>query len=235
MSSGSYFTIYRKHLKDKASQDVIDALKNEYYVANKNEMFNDKQNEEELKNDLPLLMHSCFKANSIDYENRNSNVYFNLDGTKYEKLLEFHFCSSFSCLKDHFMLNPYKFSAASTFISKHDAEKILQAIEYVLSEDYSKSFEHILNNEYVTLFGNGYSPFDNRFKNSINPIYIDKDDDNRYTVQFNDQYYDAEINESNDDVIFNLNRVRACLLAYLNAEDNSYYDEELVLEYSVYG
>lgn len=235
MSNGSYFTIYRKCLKDKVSQDIIDALKNEYFIANKNEVFNDKQDEEELKNDLPLLMHSCFKANSIDYENRNSNVYFNLDGIKHEKLLEFHFCSSFSCLREHFGLNAYKFSKNSTFVAKHEAEKMLQAIEYVLSEKYSKNFEHILNNEYVELFGNGYSMFDNRFKDASNPIYIDKDSDDGYTVRFNDGCCDAEIDESDDDVIFNLNRVRACLLAYLNAEDNSYYDEELVLEYSVYG
>ena len=110
---------------------------------------------------------------------------------------------------------------------------MLQAIDYVLSEDYNKKFESILGNEYVELFGEGYSPFDSRFKKHRDPMYIDRDGKS-YTVSFGDNMIDAETAESTADVQFNLNRIRACLLAYLNAEEETWNGEELVLEYSAY-
>ena len=102
-----------------------------------------------------------------------------------------------------------------------------------MSEYYDKTFERILNNEYVPLFGDGYSLYDNRFKSNKDPIYIDKDGEN-YTLSFRDYCSDREVEESDNDVRFNLNRTKACLLAFLNAEENSYDNEELILEYSAY-
>lgn len=39
MSSGSYFTIYKKNSKVKASDEVLNALKNEYFLSNKKDVF----------------------------------------------------------------------------------------------------------------------------------------------------------------------------------------------------
>lgn len=235
MSSGSYFTIYRKYSKIKASQDALDALKNEYFLANKNELFGGNRDEEALKNDMPLLMHDGYRHDNMgSSEDNKSNIYYSSeDGTKHDMLLEFHFCSSFTCLKEKFNLNAYSFSRSSIFISRSEAQKMLQAIDYVLSEDYNKKFESILGNEYVELFGEGYSPFDSRFKKHRDPMYIDRDGRN-YAISFGDTTIAAETAESDADVQFNLNRIRACLLAYLNAEEDTWDDEELVLEYSAY-
>ena len=230
MSSGSYFTIYRKHTSNKVAQDVIDALKNEYVLHNKeNSLFRDDKTKED---DFPLLMHASFKASHV-IEDSSSNAYYDADGYVHDKLLDFHFGSSFSCLKDKFRLNAYKFNESSTLISKNEAEKMLQAIEYVLGEEYSKKFEQVMDNEYVELFGNGYSLFDDRFSKVHKPIYIDKRSEG-FAVHFNDYGLDAEVAESDNDMKFNLKRVRACLFAFLNAEECPWDNEELILEYSAY-
>ena len=91
----------------------------------------------------------------------------------------------------------------------------------------------MLDNEFVKILGEGYSLCDNRFKESKNPIYIDKEG-RGYTVNFGDSVYEAETSESDDVVKFNLCRTRACLLAFLNAEESTWDGEELVLEYSAY-
>ena len=227
MSSGSYFTLYRKFTKVKASSEVLDALKNEYFLANKKDLFAGSKDDKA----LPLLLHAGFKADFAERESEENktDVYYSKDGTKHVKLLDFHFNSTFTALKEQFSLDPYRISHQSIFISKSDAKKILQAIEYILGEDYDKKFEKILDNEFVKILGEGYSCFDNRFKASKDPIYIDKEG-HGYTVNVGDSVYEAEISESDDDVKSNLCRTRACLLAFLNAEESTWDGEELVLE-----
>ena len=231
MSSGSYFTLYRKCTKVKASSEVLDALKNEYLLANKKDLFAGNKDDKV----LPLLLHAGFKADftAQKAEDNKTDVYYSEDGIKHVKLLDFHFGSTFTALKEHFNLDPYRVNQTSIFISKADAKKILQAIEYIFSEDYDKKFEKILDNEFVKILGEGYSLFDNRFKESKNPIYIDKEG-RGYTVNFGDSVYEAETSENDDAIKFNLCRTRACLLAFLNAEESTWDGEELVLEYSAY-
>ena len=231
MSSGSYFTLYRKCTKVKASSEVLDALKNEYFLANKKDLFAGNKDDKV----LPLLLHAGFKADftAQKAEDNKTDVYYSEDGTKHVKLLDFHFGSTFTALKEHFNLDPYRVNQTSIFISKADAKKILQAIEYILSEDYDKKFEKILDNEFVKILGEGYSLFDNRFKESKDRIYIDKEG-RGYTVNFGDSVYEAETSENDDAIKFNLCRTRACLLAFLNAEESTWDGEELVLEYSAY-
>ena len=179
MSSGSYFTLYRKNEKAKVGQDVIKALEEEYYKSNKDGLFNNKD-DNALRADIPMLMCSSFTA-SDDIGEKNANgskfVFYDKDGIRYDKLLEFSFCSTFSGLKKKLDLDPYSYKRASKIISKDEAKKILQAIEYVLSGNYSKKFESILRNEYIEALGNGYSPFDKRFNKVPNSVYIDKDGD----------------------------------------------------------
>ena len=142
MSSGSYFTLYRKCTKVKASSEVLDALKNEYSLANKKDLFAGNKDDKA----LPLLLHAGFKADfaALEAEEKKTDVYYSEDGTKHVRLLDSHFGSAFTALKEHFNLDHYRISHQSIFISKSDAKKILQAIEYILGEDYDKKFEKIL-------------------------------------------------------------------------------------------
>lgn len=182
MSSGSYFTIYRKCIDSKLELDKLNALKNEYQKSN-NTFFSTSSTNID---DIPLLMHECFSADANVDSPSNKNKYYDLNGVLHEKLLEFHFCSTFSCLKDKFNLNPYKFKESSVFISRVEAKHMLQAINYILNEKYDKTFENILDNEYVDIFGNGYSLYDDHFSNAHEIIYVDKNKDN-YAITFGDE------------------------------------------------
>lgn len=234
MSSGSYFTIYRKHIKSKVDQATLDALKNEYYLSNKDSIFSSNVDDAKLKEDMPLLLNAKFShRRECSSETDKCMTYYDANGYVYDKLLEFWFGSSFSCLRDSLNLNRNTFNRCSTFISKVEAKQMLQAIEYVLSGKYSREFEDILNNEYVDIFGEGYSRFDNRFNSRKDPIYIDKNNDG-YCIHFGDYQCSLEIVECDDEHIISLKRARVCLLAFLEAEESSWNDEEIVLEYSVY-
>lgn len=235
MSSGSYFTLYRKNEKAKVGQDVIKALEEEYYKSNKDGLFNNKD-DNALRADIPMLMCSSFTAaDDIGEKNANGSkfVFYDKDGIRYDKLLEFSFCSTFSGLKKKLDLDPYSYKRASKIISKDEAKKILQAIEYVLSGNYSKKFESILRNEYIEALGNGYSPFDKRFNKVPNSVYIDKEGDG-YIVNFGDALSDAEAAEEDDGMEFSLNQAKTALLAFLDADEDTYDGEHLVLEYTAY-
>ena len=235
MSSGSYLTIYRKQQGQDAPKEVLDALKNEYYLSNKRGIFGkDAEDEQKLKEDIPLLLDAEFKSERHGIDDTPNYVFYDHSGAKHEKLLNFCFGSTFTTLKDHFHLAPYSWNRCSTFISKSEVEKMLQAINYVLSENYSRQFEQILSNEYVELFGQDYSPFQKRFSKMSEPLHIDKDEDG-FIVKHGDYGYDAEIAECDADVVYSLKKLRACFEAFLQAEDNSWDKQELVLEYSVYG
>ena len=234
MSSGSYLTIYRKHHDEPISHEVVESVANEYFLANKKELFGSKKDDEQLKDDIPILMDLKYKSEHSYLDDIAHYEYVDINGFKYGKLLEFHFGSSFSCLKDEFSLDAYSFKRCSTFISKHDAEKMLQAINYILSNNYNKEFENVLSNKYVKVFGEDYSPFANRFSNNNEPIYVDKNAGN-FKITYGDYEYDAEIAEDDANVEFNLKKAKSCLDAFLQAEDNSWDKQELVLEYSVYG
>lgn len=228
MSSGSYFTIYRKTSRS-VQADVLEAVREEYRKSNASSL---STSSSEDKDDFPVLMNTNFKSELQEIDER-CNEYIDKDGVVHEKLLDFHFGSSFTCLKDKFRTNPYKFSESSLIISRDEAEKMLQAAEYVLSENYSKKFEDILSNEYVELFGRGLSAFDDRFREKTQRIYIDKEG-RGWTVSFGDSQWAAEIAEEDDDARFNLKRVCSCIRAYLDAETYEYNGMSLVLEYSAY-
>ena len=232
MSSGSYFTIYRKHKDVVASIETLDKIKEEYKKSDERLFKDIEKASSNEKLDLPVLMHESFTASPYDDAERNYN-YYDKDGHLHERLLEFHFGSSFTALKEHFRLNAYRFSESAVLISKNEAEKMLQAVNYILNGNYSKSFEDVLNNEYVEILGDGYSPFDDRFKKNRENIYIDKHDES-YTVTFGDAQWDREIAETDNDIVFSLKRVRSCLQAFLDAESYEWESTSLVLEYSAY-
>ena len=178
-------------------------------------------------------MHDGFLAD-FSASKSKSSIYYDEKGFRYDKLLEFHFCSSFTCLKDKFNLDSYILSKSSIFINKDEAAKILQAIEYILGNEYSKRLEDILSNEYINILGHGYSLFDNRFNKHKDKIYIDKNGSDGYILSVGDDSYDLEIAECDDDVKFSLSRAASCLHAFFDAEANEWNGYELVLEYSAY-
>lgn len=232
MSSGSYFTIYRK-LKNKTATAVeLDRLKNEYFLSNKNSTFSQNASDEDMKKDIPLLLDAAFKASSID-DSESSTYYGSEDGALHEKLLEFSFGSSFTGLKEKFGLNPYSYSKSSVLVPKPEAEKILQAVKYILSKRYCRELEDILSNEYVDLLGKDYSPYIDRFTAKKHPIYIDKESTG-YVIRHGDDLAIDETTECDDAAVYALKKVRACIEAFLSADTSFWKGEDLVLQYSAY-
>lgn len=233
MSSGSNLAIYRKFTTNKVDEAIFDAIKAEYSKFNKenHHLFSSEKNEE----DFPILFDASFKYNDIsDIPDDGTNFYCDKDRNKYVKLLNFHFCSDFTALKRHFGLDPYHFKDEAIFISKNEAKRMLQAIEYLLNGQWSKKFEDILRNEYVEVFGENYPSFNDRFKKRSKTIYVDKNDDG-WTISNGDYVADAEIEECDECTIVHLKTFKAALSAFLESDDYSFDKQELILHYSVYG
>lgn len=69
-----------------------------------------------------------------------------------ESIFSANFCSSFTAFAEYFNLNAYSLKYDQEIITLNMAKEILQALKYLLNEQYSKSFENILNNPYVKIF-----------------------------------------------------------------------------------
>lgn len=231
MSSGSYMTIYRKLHKNVVSKDKLDAIREEYYKSNKSACFNADRSEELLRADVPILLEDGYKAEQ--HCCGQSQLFYDKDGVKHIKLLSFHFSSSFTCLKEHWNLNPYTHSQESVIVSANDVKNLLQAAKYVLSGEYSKKFEEILSNDYVELLGKDYPPFAHRFRTAAEPIYIEREGRN-FKVVRGDYGFEDEEADCTSYAKHALETLVACLEAFVRAECYDFDGEELVLEYSAY-
>lgn len=125
------------------------------------------------------------------------------------KLVEADFNSSFTSLIDYYNLSYYKTDSRSdrVVITKSTARNMVQAIKYLLYEDYSKRTEALLDNEWVTVFGEDCLP------------YREWKDEMEYAGEDDSQWY--------------LNRLRQVLETYLFISSES--DEEIILLYFAWG
>lgn len=74
-----------------------------------------------------------------------------------DALAAFEFCSPLNTLaKEHFGLNPYSDvpGADRTELDYTSVHKIWQALQYILTEEYSKTTEDMLDNCYINVFSN---------------------------------------------------------------------------------
>lgn len=169
MSSGSYFILYRKY-NVKASDDVFNALVNRYVSHNKSNRFDKKT--DDIGKDLPLVLDLNFdikeseydentktwkdiKDYSIEGQRKQYQAILSVDRTYVDELFTWHFCSSFTCLKNEWNVDPYSNVKSKFIVDRLLAEKILQACNYLLSEKWSTGFEKILNNEWIKILSTG--------------------------------------------------------------------------------
>lgn len=69
-----------------------------------------------------------------------------------ESIFSTNFCSSFTAFAEYFNLNAYSLKYDQEIITLNMAKEMLQALKYLLNEQYSKSFENVLNNPYIKIF-----------------------------------------------------------------------------------
>ena len=95
---------------------------------------------------------------------------------------------------------------------------MVQAINYILAENYDKQFERILDNEYLEAFNDLYPPFNDRF-NQIDEEYYNS----------NEYKYQCELALS----IFT--RLLSVLNAYITMVDEDFsHNNEYILIYNCY-
>lgn len=137
MSSGSVLNILRSNKKHK------------HTVRNK--IINNKI--EEFKSNLAGLVsaENIIIPNYLMFED-NMDVMLSIKDKQYFNiLLDAHFSSQFTELKDEYNLNPYN-GTNQVVIDIHTAKEMLQAIKYLLSRNYSLGIEDILDNYWISVF-----------------------------------------------------------------------------------
>lgn len=89
------------------------------------------------------------------------SLYVNMTtGEVFEDIFNMHFITDFTTLKELWnmhSLNP------QILINVETAKEIIQAIEYILSGNYSEQVENILKNNYISVFGEHYPLYLTRY------------------------------------------------------------------------
>lgn len=197
---GSYFYILRKTKYNKVySTSAFNKI-----VEEKRWLYDDFKPEKLSLNDIQnYQILNDFKCISIQNK------------TEYDILLDAHFTSGFNCLIEEFNMNAYNKFGEKT-IPLYMAKEMAQAVNYILSLNYSKQIELILNNPYLDVFETLYYPFTCRF------IHSDSKD--------------AESNEFDKEGLYFLKKIKNVLDTFILLNDENSFNEEVeyVLVYKNY-
>lgn len=156
MSQSSCFIILRQDLKNKQYIDDIKyAYKYSGYKIEGPENDFDKKIKEE---DIPEYV-ACGRLKHVNKVTKEI----------FTNIFEMQFNSCFQTLIEQYNLCQY--GARNTIvISLTMAEKILQAINYLLSQKYDIDFQwNVLQNDYIQIFGQLYTPYFNFYNKSNEP------------------------------------------------------------------
>lgn len=258
MSRGTTLTLYKKfNLKmDKtAYKEVI----NKYAVENKSFDYSPKKKPmSEYAKDIPIIMDiDAFRKDNIYdeetktwKENKPENTIENLknrvvgsvdsrDQMYCEKMMEWSFGSSFDCLIDHFNIGHGGFKDNVVEITTETAQKMLDAINYILGGEWNDNVARSMDNPYIKIFTEGYHcdsywKYVNRNKNRPIKTFKIKQDGYDITIKCpsdkvkkseDDIECENEINESNESIEYFLDTFRSGLSAFLKSDNWNRYSE----------
>jgi len=235
MSTGTTFTLYRR-FRTKVSDEVVKKLTDHY----RNETLNSYSVSDELKKDEESLLKERprFAPIGVAYDRKNMGdggyipmdfMYVDMETHEdVHKLISSDFPSTFSQLRNHWGLNPYKYADGSRLVTKAEAKQIISAIRYLLSGEYSDKVENILDNEYIRILGEEYPKWSNR--KDVNSIYIDRNGSGSYTIDLGDRQGNRECDEENEGQEFCMRSLLSILSAFVYEDEYDFYKCELVLE-----
>ena len=135
MSTGTTFTLYRR-FRTKVPEDVVKKLEDHY----RNETLNSYSVSDDLKKDKDALKkeHPRFAPVGVAFDRKNMGDdgyipmdFMYVDMETHEdanKLISSDFPSTFSQLRNHWRLNPYKYAEGSRLVTKEEAKQIISAI-----------------------------------------------------------------------------------------------------------
>lgn len=196
MSSGSQF-VFLKSFSNKM-----------FFSKNKTEELIKKY--KELKYGNSLKNDKIEKYFDVGYIDNNYDSFWVNTETK-EKLMEVfcvNFNSGFTCLKDHFNLNPYN-ENNQILIDKSLAKEMILCLEYFINYNlnYDKTIERIINSEFLDLFGKNIPSYLNFINN---------------TSDFSDS-------ESEKYALMDYNRLLTLLKTFLLIYDSFEFSEENII------
>ena len=125
-------------------------------------------------------------------------------------LTECNFTSSFTTLIEHYYLSYYNTSERKDriVITAETARNMLQAVKYLMYEDYSKRLEELLNNEWIEVFS------------ELCPDYL--------KWKHNEEYED-------EDSMWYVNRLKQVLETFLFIRSEADHDDDILLLYFAWG
>lgn len=229
MSSGSYFTLYRKY-KTKITDVERAAIEARYKKDNENSfMSSDKAAEAVVR--LPMILDPRLGEDETVYDEQqkiwkdvrdysinglraNYLRVFRDDNTYLDELMSWHFNSSFNCLKSEWCMDSYNWDRCQHVIDVGTARMMLQACNYLLSGKWSDETEKLLDNKWIQIFADG-NDCCSYWK------YLYRNDKKRLRELASDADND------NDDVEWQLKQMRNALNAFVNIDDEYLYHDKL--------
>jgi hypothetical protein len=182
MSCPSEFIILRRNYISTEQEDTF--IEGKQLEWKKTQLISYLKSEDELKD--------VITPNFIKLDEFGEYISVN-DKHIYIDIMNMHFLTEFSVLKDEFNLYSNS-NAGQVEIDINTANELLTAVNYLLGKNYSDQFEIILNNYYVKLLGELLPSY--QYRNSSNSI----------------DYEDAEFERSG---IYYLKKMQAILQAYI--------------------
>ena len=145
-------------------------------------------------------------------------------------LASFFFGRCFSSLREYYNLNTSKISTCTAFISKEDARRILQAIKYLLSGNFSDEVEDLLDNEFIKVLGENYPKWSMRkFKDELR-FYVDKNGEDSWSITLGDPEGKRDEVEENSSEEHMLKKLECCLQSALDIETSYNGLDDIVIE-----
>lgn len=250
MSRGTTLTLYKKYDYKMNNTDFKSVVK-KYAENNKEHDYSPKKKSmKEYSKDIPIIMNinpflskSCYDektktwfdprpAKTIDTIKNNAISYVDSRDKMYcERMMEWSFGSSFDCLVELYNIGQYNYSGCAVEIDEATAQKMLEAINYILSGNWSDNIESALNNSFINTFTTGYScdsywKYVYRNKNSNKKVFSIKKDGYDITIKCpdkkddsNDDEYYAETEESNSSIEHSLNLFKYGLTTFLYSDN----------------
>lgn len=195
MSTGTYFKTWRRFNGVVASESELDALKAEYVLHNAKHDYSEdnEKNAKQHEEDIPILLDVGFTADcgplsESEYKTELPKAYAKDGGTLHLNLFEHFFGSGLPGLKQHYNLNPYKWSQSSRIIPLSDIKQILQAAKYLLCGEWSKNLDHLIgsSNPFLEVLGSDYPKWTSHNDSGNQKIYLDRESKESWTVSFGD-------------------------------------------------
>lgn len=237
MSSGSYFTLYRKY-KAKITDAERADIEARYRKSDEEDCINKSAGDGDIAYSLPLVLDPKIGVKESVYNEQtktwkdvrdysinglraNFLKVLKEDNSYLDELMTWNFNSSFSCLKNEWAMQSYSWDRCQHVIDYGTAKLMLQACNYLLSGKWSDETEKILDNKWIRIFADG---------NDCCSYW-------KYLYRNNKKRLrEIESDEDSEDIEWQLKQMKSALEAFVNVDTEFLYDDKLeyVLVYTAW-